>query len=161
MFTYLHIKAKKMITHAKLIEDDSYDEPVVQLFINLAERNLRVNKRLVTSICINVCEATAGELTVNWEAKVDDSYTHNTPMLMRDPDSEDDNTETMGKFYWGHAFDKQLKAILIEVGVSEKAANDVTGSEWGMQDVGRASYDACELEAELKEQFEDKLNEVA
>jgi hypothetical protein len=149
-----------MIKHAKLIEDDSYDEPVVQMFIDLTERNLRVNKRLVTSICIHAGETAAGELTVNWEAEVDDSYTHNTPMLMRDPGSEDGNTATMGQFYWERAFNAQLKAILIEAGVSEEAADGVTGSEWGMQDVGRASYDACELAEELKEQFEDELNEV-
>jgi hypothetical protein len=150
-----------MITHAKLIEDGSYDEPAVELFIDLTERNLRVNKRLVTSICIHAGETADGELTVNWEAEVDDSYTHNTPMLMRDPDSEDGNTATMGQFYWERAFNAQLKAILIEAGVSEEAADGVTGSEWGMQDVGRASYDACELAEELKEQFDLELNEEA
>ena len=48
----------------------------------------------------------------------------------------------MGLFYWENEFTEQLKELLAEVGFSDDAIEDVCTSEWGMQDVGRASYDA-------------------
>jgi C4-dicarboxylate transporter len=52
-------------------------------------------------------------------------------------------------FYWEHEFDATLKQLLVEAGFSAAAAADVCTSEWGMQDVGRASYDACLIAEEV------------
>ena len=68
---------------------------------------------------------------------------------MRNNNSKDDITETMGEFYWEHAFDEQLKQILLDAGFSTTAVADVCTSEWGMQDEGRASYDANAIAEEM------------
>ena len=69
-------------------------------------------------------------------------------LLMRGDDDEVGNV--MGAFYWGHAFDTQLTEILEDCGFSVSAIGDVCGSEWGMQDEGRASYDAYVIAQELR-----------
>jgi hypothetical protein len=61
---------------------------------------------------------------------------------MRDTSDSNNNTATMGEFYWENCFATQLEAILLAAGFSTEAVADVCTSEWGMQDVGRASYDA-------------------
>jgi len=55
----------------------------------------------------------------------------------------------MGQFYWESAFDEQLQQLLKQNGFSAAAAEDVCTSEWGMQDVGRASYDAFAVAEEM------------
>jgi O-methyltransferase involved in polyketide biosynthesis len=68
-------------------------------------------------------------------------------LLVRNIHSEDEVTAVMGKFYWEGAFTARLNAILAERGFT---ANTAHTSEWGMQDEGRASYDACELADEIR-----------
>ena len=68
-------------------------------------------------------------------------------LLVRNIHSEDEVTAVMGQFYWEGAFTQRLNAILAERGFT---ANTVHTSEWGMQDEGRASYDACELADEIR-----------
>ena len=125
----------------------------VALYIDLAEHNLQVNGRAVESISMHVTvddgELYAGDLAVHWQEEDDSNYVHNTRMLMRDIHDTNNNTATMGEFYWEHAFDDTLHTILQQHGFSKAAAEDVSGSEWGMQDVGRASYDAYELAEEM------------
>ena len=58
--------------------------------------------------------------------------------------------ETMGEFYSCDAFTLQLQECLRAAGFSERAAYGVSGSEWGMQSAGRASYDAWQLTNELR-----------
>jgi hypothetical protein len=91
----------------------------------------------------------SGDLAVNWEEEDDSNYVHNSSMLMRDIDDSNNNTETMGQFYWEHAFDDTLHTILQQHGFSKAAAEDVCTSEWGMQDVGRASYDAYDIAEQM------------
>jgi len=67
--------------------------------------------------------------------------------LLRNIHSEDEVTVAMGQFYWEGAFTQRLNAILAERGFT---ANTAHTSEWGMQDEGRASYDACELADEIR-----------
>jgi hypothetical protein len=55
----------------------------------------------------------------------------------------------MGKFYWDGEFTETLQQILTDNGFSASAVADVCTSEWGMQDEGRASYDAYTLGEEL------------
>lgn len=70
-------------------------------------------------------------------------------LLLRNLDSEDEVTQAMKHFYWGHGFDTRLREILAEAGFT--SAETVGTSEWGMQDEGRASYDAFELASEIRE----------
>lgn len=121
----------------------------VQLYIDLAAHNLQVNGRTVQSITMYADADCAGDLAVNWEEEDDSNYVHNSSMLMRDIDDSNNNTATMGQFYWEHAFDDTLHSILQQHGFSKAAAEDVCTSEWGMQDVGRASYDAFAVAEEM------------
>jgi len=114
----------------------------VQLHINLAAHNLQVNGRKVNSITMYADADCSGDLAVNWEEEDDSNYKHNTALLMRDIHDSNNNTETMGAFYWDGEFTSTLQQLLLENGFSTAAAADVCTSEWGMQDVGRASYDA-------------------
>ena len=68
---------------------------------------------------------------------------------MRDIHDSNNNTETMGAFYWDGEFTSTLHTLLLENGFSTAAVEDVCTSEWGMQDVGRASYDAFALNTEI------------
>ncbi len=71
-------------------------------------------------------------------------------LLLRNLHSEDDVTKVMGQFYWESAFTEQLQGILLEAGFSADACADVHTSEWGMQDEGRASYDAYSIAEEVR-----------
>ena len=132
----------------------------IQLYINLAQHNLQVNGRKVNSISMYVAAALEdsaddyycdGDLAVNWDEADDAAYEDgNSMLLMRNTHSADENTETMGQFYWEHCFDETLSTLLQQHGFSAAAANAVSGSEWGMQDVGRASYDAYEIAEEVR-----------
>lgn len=94
-----------------------------------------------------------GDLAVNWSTdglSNDPSAATMGSLLLRNIHSKDDVTPIMGKFYWEHGWDQRLKAILTQHGFSADAANQVGGSEWGMQDPGRASYDADEIGNEVR-----------
>ena len=121
----------------------------VQLDIDLTAAAYTVNGRKVESITLDADADCYGDLAVNWAAEEDSNYVHNTSMLMRDTDDTTNNTATMGEFYWEHAFDDTVVQILKQNGFSTAAAEDVCTSEWGMQDVGRASYDANAIAEEM------------
>ena len=94
-----------------------------------------------------------GDLYVNWnmEGLVNNEDARTAGMLLlRNIHSDDDVTKVMGEFYWQHAFDAELASILVEAGFSAEAAADVSTSEWGMQDEGRASYDAYSIADEVR-----------
>ena len=91
----------------------------------------------ITGIEMFVCEDDEGDLAVLWDCEPFE-------------DDEDEIENIIEQFYNGHEFDARLKEILIANGVSVAAANTIRGSEYGMQDEGRASYDASELAAELR-----------
>jgi hypothetical protein len=94
-----------------------------------------------------------GDLYVNWDmtglVNNEDARTAGM-LLLRNVHSEDDVTKVMGEFYWEDAFGAELAHILVEAGFSAEAANSVTTSEWGMQDEGRASYDAYSIGDEVR-----------
>jgi len=146
-------------TKIKTVTNFNADENSVQLDIDLANKNYVVNGRKVQSITMYTDTDCMGDLAVNWEEEDDSDYVHNSSMIMRDTSDSNNNTETMGQFYWEHCFDTQLVQILSDAGFSREATADVCGSEWGMQDVGRASYDAnCiaeEMLAAHNLQYED------
>lgn len=138
-----------LIKNVTTLEDDN----TVVLYIDLAQQQLQVNGRAVQSISMHVSvedgELYSGDLAVNWEEEDDSDYVHNTQLLLRDIDDTNNNTATMGEFYWEHAFNDELHSILQQHGFSKAAAEDVSTSEWGMQDVGRASYDAYDIAEEM------------
>ena len=91
-----------------------------------------------------------GDLAVNYniDALQNDETAQTMGMLLlRNMDSDDEVTKAMGQFYWEGAFTQRLNAILAERGF--KTCN-VHTSEWGMQDEGRASYDAYDLADEIR-----------
>ena len=118
----------------------------VELYIDLTANDFVVNNCKVTAIAMTAevdgDEFYCGDLAVLWSAADDSNYMDNTSLLMRDTEDTTDNTATMGAFYWENEFDEQLTDLLQQNGFSAEAANDICTSEWGMQDVERASYDA-------------------
>jgi hypothetical protein len=69
-------------------------------------------------------------------------------LLLRNVNSDDEVTTAMGHFYWDGAFTERLREIIANAGFA--SASDITTSEWGMQDEGRASYDAYDLADEKR-----------
>ena len=125
----------------------------VQLDIDLTAAAYTVNGHSVNSITLFAETGEygcCGDLAVNWDYDESDNagYTESA-MLMRNNNSDDNVTETMGLFYWDGEFTSTLKQILQGVGFSASAVAEVCTSEWGMQDEGRASYDAMEIAEEM------------
>lgn len=131
----------------------------VQLEIDLTAKNYSVNGHAVESVTMYVDTECLGDLAVNWAYNDSDNadYVDNTTLLMRNTNSDDNVTETMGKFYWDGEFTETLKQILTDNGFSASSVADVCTSEWGMQDEGRASYDAYTLGEELLDLYNLQL----
>ena len=123
----------------------------VQLEIDLTNANYSVNGHVVESITMYADTDCIGDLAINWKYEESDNagYEESTVLIMRNNNSDDNVTETMQQFYWEHCFDETLVQILTDAGFSKAAAADVGGSEWGMQDEGRASYDANAIAEEM------------
>jgi len=123
----------------------------VQLDIDLADKNYTVNGHVVESVTLYADADCAGDLAVNWAYEETDNagYVDSAMLLMRNNSATDNVTETMQEFYWEHAFEDTLATILADAGFSTEAVEDVFTSEWGMQDEGRASYDANAIAEEM------------
>ena len=94
-----------------------------------------------------------GDLAVNYDiSKLQNDETAQTmgTMLLRNLHSDDEVTQVMSEFYWEQSYTDELAEILLEAGFSASAVAEVSTSEWGMQDEGRASYDACEIADEVR-----------
>jgi hypothetical protein len=64
-----------------------------------------------------------------------------------------DNADlVMEEFYWDGGYNLRLQELLAAAGVPVDIAAEVGTSEWGMQDEGRASYDAYALADWVREQ---------
>ena len=90
-----------------------------------------------------------GDLAVNYDISTlqnDETAQTMGTLLLRNLHSDDEVTTAMGHFYWDGAFTARLNEILAECGF----ANTAHTSEWGMQDEGRASYDAYDLADEIR-----------
>ena len=97
-----------------------------------------------------------GDLAVNWDTEgLSNNEAADTAgnLLLRNMHSDDDITNVMGMFYWDDAFTERLREILVAHGFSKEAAEYVHTSEWGMQDIGRASYDANDIADEVRKHF--------
>ena len=139
------------------------DGESVQLHIDLRDENYTVNGHAVESVTLYADADCIGDLAVNWAYEEADNtgYVESGMLLMRNMNCEDDVTETMGEFYWEHGFDEELKQILLANGFSTTAVGDVCTSEWGMQDEGRASYDANLIGVEMLATHKVKYEEFA
>lgn len=94
-----------------------------------------------------------GDLAVNWSVEgIENTGGGDTGMLLL-RGWEDEMGEIMRLFYSEEAFTDRLREILVAHGFSEEAADNVNGSEWGMQDEGLASYDAYEIADEVRKYF--------
>ena len=137
----------------------------VELLIDLSAHNFVINNCKVTAVEMTAevdgDEFYCGDLAVLWTAADDSNYVDNTSLLMRDTEDTTDNTATMGAFYWEGEFTMQLMLVLEQNGFSAAAAEDVCTSEWGMQDVGRASYDANLIAEEMLAAHNIKFVECA
>ena len=137
----------------------------VELYIDLTANDFVVNNSKVTAIGMTAevdgDEFYCGDLCVLWAGEDDSNYEDNTSLLMRDASDTTNNTDTMGAFYWEGEFTEQLVLVLEQNGFSAEAANDVCTSEWGMQDVGRASYDANLIAEEMLAAHNIKFVECA
>lgn len=90
-----------------------------------------------------------GDLAVHWVAdNLQNTGSSIGSLLMRG--QEDEVGQVMRQFYSDGEFTDQLQTLLMDAGFSEEAASSVCGSEWGMQDEGRASYDAYRIAAEVR-----------
>ena len=116
----------------------------VELHIDLADKNYTVNAHKIECVTLYADADCYGDLAVHWEYADADTagYTESPMLLMRNNNATDNVTETMQEFYWENCFTDTLVQILTDAGFSTDAAADVCTSEWGMQDEGRASYDA-------------------
>lgn len=124
--------------------------------IDVSERGLMVAGAKVKSIGMFVVAneyESDGDLCVEWDS---DGLSNNADaetmgtLLMRNLHSNDDVTRVMNEFYWNDAFTSKLQEILKECGFSDEAVESVSGSEWGMQDEERASYDAFAVADEVR-----------
>ena len=123
------------------------DDDGINLHIDLSGRNITCAGVQVLALGMFVstdnmgdddeAEYCDGDLYVNWDASglSDDAAEH-----------------VMHAFYSNGAFDSALNILLQELGFSAAAA-DISGSESGMQDVERASYDAELVADEVRAAF--------
>jgi hypothetical protein len=134
--------AKQYITQ----DDEGYN-----LCIELEnEQCAGVSVESITMFVARDADEGDGDLAVTWSMEGlqnDESAQTMGMLLLRNLHSDDDVTRVMGEFYWESAFTERLNEILADCGFT---ANSVHTSEWGMQDEGRASYDAYELADEIR-----------
>ena len=138
-------------TKIKTVTNFNADENGVQLCIDLANKNYVVNGHAIESVTMYADTDCIGDLAVNWKYEESDNagYEESKVLIMRNNSSEDNVTQTMQQFYWEHCFADTLAEILTNAGFSTEAVADVFTSEWGMQDAGRASYDAFEIAEQM------------
>jgi len=92
-----------------------------------------------------------GDLSVSYDIsnlQNDESARTAGMLLLRNMNSDDEVTQAMSYFYWDDMFTDELRDILAKAGFT--STSDVHTSEWGMQDEGRASYDAFDLADEIR-----------
>ena len=134
--------AKQHITHT----DDGYE-----LCIELDEQCGDYNVTGIYMFVASDADEGCGDLAVSYDiSNLQNDETAQTmgTLLLRNLHSTDEVTKAMSYFYWDGAFTERLQQILADLGF--KNTNDISTSEWGMQDEGRASYDAYDLADEVR-----------
>jgi hypothetical protein len=126
------------------------DEDGYNLCINVNEQCGNYTVDSITMFIAKDDEDCSGDLAVSYDISTlqnDETAQTMGMLLLRNIDSDDEVTKAMGHFYWDDAFTARLNEILAQHGFT---ANTAHTSEWGMQDEGRASYDAYDLADEIR-----------
>lgn len=110
----------------------SYPVSNTTLLYMAGERAVAVS---VTAIEQTVGDDLVGDLAVTWETEV--------------ALTEEQEQEVCDMFYSAEVFTDDLREHLLEAGFSADAVEDIYTSEEGMQQAGRASYDAHGIAAEI------------
>ena len=127
------------------------DEDGYNLCINVNEQCGNYTVDSITMFIAKNDEDCSGDLAVNYDISTlqnDETAQTMGTLLLRNLHSDDEVTTAMGHFYWDGAFTERLQEIITNAGFA--SASDITTSEWGIQDEGRASYDAYELADEIR-----------
>jgi len=134
--------AKQYITET----EDGYE-----LYIAVNEQCGAYTVESITMFIAKDEDEGSGDLAVNYDISTlqnDETAQTMGTLLLRNLNSDDEVTVAMGHFYWDGAFTARLQQIIADCGFT--TASDITTSEWGMQDEGRASYDAYDLADEIR-----------
>jgi hypothetical protein len=126
------------------------DEDGYNLCINVNEQCGNYTVESIDMFIAKDTDEGSGDLAVSYDISTlqnDESARTAGMLLLRNLHSDDEVTKAMGHFYWDDAFTARLNEILAAHGFT---ANTAHTSEWGMQDEGRASYDAYELADEIR-----------
>ena len=127
------------------------DEDGYNLCINVNEQCDNYTVESITMFIAKDEDEGSGDLAVNYDISTlqnDETAQTMGTLLLRNMHSDDEVTTAMGHFYWDGAFTERLREIIANAGFA--SASDITTSEWGMQDEGRASYDAYDLADEIR-----------
>jgi hypothetical protein len=127
------------------------DEDGYNLCINVNEQCDNYTVESIDMFIAKDADEGSGDLAVSYDISTlqnDETAQTMGTLLLRNVHSDDEVTTAMGHFYWDGAFTERLREIIANAGFA--SASDITTSEWGMQDEGRASYDACELADEIR-----------
>lgn len=121
--------------------------------LNIPLENEKYDGVVVTSITMFVPASKDDyyrDLAVNWStSSLSNNNANLSGLLMRDFKNTDEVTKVMSFFYRENGFTERLRELLVATGFSKKAVKSVGTSEWGMQDEGRASYDAFSIADEV------------
>jgi hypothetical protein len=127
------------------------DEDGYNLCINVNEKCDNYTVESITMFIAKDADEGSGDLAVSYDISTlqnDETAQTMGTLLLRNVHSDDEVTVAMGHFYWDGAFTERLQEIITNAGFA--SASDITTSEWGMQDEGRASYDAYDLADEIR-----------
>jgi len=122
-----------------------------ELCINVNEKCDNYTVESITMFIAKDADEGSGDLAVCYDISTlqnDETAQTMGTLLLRNVHSDDEVTVAMGHFYWDGAFTERLQEIIANAGFA--SASDITTSEWGMQDEGRASYDAYDLADEIR-----------
>jgi|TARA_R110000772_G_scaffold139394_1_gene248493 hypothetical protein len=106
---------------------------------DLSEKEYFVNNRKVKSLYLYCDNESFGEMSVEYDY------------------SNDKNDDTLDQFYSGE-FTNTLENILQEIGFSKDSTDVIGTSEFGAQEIGRASYDAMSIAEEMMTVFKLKYD---
>jgi len=128
---------ERKLTINKKYLDISKDEQGVpydcRLVMDISEENITVNDCKMLCMELWTDGEEIGDFSVHWEMDVDDYV----------------NAKTLNDIYWSGEITTKVHNLLQKAGFSKEASEDVWTSEHGMQDFGRASFDAYLLGAEM------------
>ena len=127
------------------------DEDGYNLCINVNEQCGNYTVESIDFYVAKDADEGSGDLAVSYDISTlqnDETAQTMGTLLLRNMNSDDEVTTAMGHFYWDGAFTQRLREIVAACGFA--SASDITTSEWGMQDEGRASYDAYDIAVEVR-----------